>query len=356
MGHVSSTGVRLRTGVVSAYVGAGDIESVRRIRRVTGRVTLSSKTGLRVLASLAQAGDLDGVDLDPAGYMKRDNPQLALIAEDWTSRQRDLGLSVIRSQGRFVPQSDTGALKTAMSEVLADDVVRVISVDSKWLQRPDLEVLLNAVRVCDNALAFVLASQMDPLSTAGTVEGLRELLDTARDGGRRVELLRTDLTGIAFAALGGTLGAVGLSTSGRHHSLPLQRRHVPAFRARQRWPLVLVPQLASWQRGSSLGALSPFAGAGLTDCSCTPCAGRSLLRFDHEWQDQVPVDVQSDAQSHDLAEWSRLAWRVLAADRPAREWARACAEAVKTAESIALRYKVAFKVPKSLTSWARLAG
>lgn len=356
MGHVSDTGVRLRTGMVGAYVGAGDVESVRRIRRVTGRVTLSSKTGLRILASLAQAGDLDGVDLDPSGYLKRDNPQLALIAEDWTSRQRDLGLSVIRSQGRFVPRSDTGALKVAMSEVLADDVVRVISVDSKWLQRPDLDVLLQAVRVCDHALAFVLASPMDPLSTAGAVEGLAELLYTARDGGRRVELLRTDLAGIAFAARGGTLGAVGLSTSGRHHGLPLQRRQVPAFRERQRWPLVLVPQLASWQRGNCLGALSPFAGAGLTDCSCAPCAGRSLLRFDRERPGQVPADVQADAQSHDLAEWSRLAWRVIAAERPAQEWARACADAVKTAESIALRYKVALQVPKSLTRWARLAG
>lgn len=356
MGQASDIGVRLRTGVVSAYVGAGDVESVRRIRRVIGRVTLSGKTGLRILASLAQAGDLDGVDLDPAGYMKRDNPQLALIAEDWTGRQRDLGLSVVRSQGRFVPRSDVGALKAAMSEVLADGVVRVISVESKWLRRPDLDVLLDAVRACDNALAFVLANPMDPLSTVGAVEGLGELLDTARDGGRRVELLRTDLTGIAFAALGGTLGAVGLSASGRHHSLPLQPRQAPAFRERQRWPLVLVPQLASWHHGNSLGALSPFAGAGLTDCSCTPCAGRSLLRFDREWPGQVPANVQADAQSHDLAEWSRLAWRVLAAERPVREWARACADAVKTAETIAMRYKVALRVPKSLTSWTRLAG
>jgi hypothetical protein len=342
--------------VVSAYIGAGDVESVRRIRRMVGRVTLSSRAGLRVLTSLAQDRDLDGVDLDPAGYLKRDDPQLALIAEDWTGRQRDLGLSVIRSQGRFVPRSGSDALKATMNELLAADVIRVISLDSHWLRHPDLDVLLRAVRACDNALAFVLAGPMDPLSTPGTVEGLGELLDTARDGGRRVELLRTDLAGIAFAALGGSLGAIGLSTSGRHHSLPLQRRQVPAFRERQRWPLVLVPQLASWQRGNCLGALSPFAGAGLTGCSCDPCAGRSLLRFDREWPDLVPADVRADAQWHDLAEWSRLAWRVLAAQQPVREWARVCADAVKTAESVAVQYKVALQVPKSLSWWARSAG
>jgi hypothetical protein len=117
-----------------------------------------------------------------------------------------------------------------------------------------------------------------------------------------------------------------------------------------------VPQLASWQRGNCLGALSPFAGAGLTGCSCDPCAGRSLLRFDREWPDLVPADVRADAQWHDLAEWSRLTWRVLSAQQPVREWARVCADAVKTAESVAVQYKVALQVPKSLSRWARSAG
>jgi hypothetical protein len=353
MGLANQPSVRVRTGIVGAYVGAGDAEFVRVVRRVAGRVTVSGKNGLRVVTALAKAGDLNGVDLDPAGYLVSRSDQMALFGEDWTGRQRDLGLRVVRSQGRYVARGDKEALRQAMTEAIAADVVRVVSLHETWLRGENLRLLTDAVRACDNALAFVFAGVMDPFAANGAVEGLQELNDAARADGRRVELLRTDLTGIAFAAQGGSLGAIGLSTSGRHHGLPMPLEQREEYLDRKRWPLVLVPSLAGWQRGNRLGALSEFAGGGITDCGCAPCDGRSLLRFDRGWPKQVPQEVRSDARAHDVAEWYRLAGRILTDPEPRRAWARACADALTTAATIAAEYKVAFELPRSLRVWAQ---
>jgi hypothetical protein len=346
--------VNIRTGVVGAYVATADVEFVRGVRRVAGRVTVSGKTGLRVLAMLAKDGDLQGVDFDPAGYLTRDSSQLELFARDWITPQRKLNLPVVRSSGCYVRNGDRDALKLAMTEPLEADVIRVVSLQERWLRVPDLRLLIDAVNASDNPLGFVFASVMDPLGGVATVDGLQELTDAARAGGRRVELLRTDLTGIGFAVCGGSLGTIGLSTSTRHHGLPIPQRQRKKYDDRQRWPLVFVPSLASWQRGYSLGALTEFDGAGITDCPCPPCDGRSLLRFDQSWPKQVPPQVRADAQAHDLASWSRLAGAVLADPEPRQAWARVCASAITTAATIADRYKVALKLPGSLNTWAEL--
>jgi hypothetical protein len=354
MVQIASPSAGVRTGVVGAYVGAGDVAFVRRVRRTAGRVTLSGKNGMAILDTLARDGDLVGVDLDPAGYLKRESDQLALFAEDWTSRQRDLGLSIVRSQGRYVPRADQEALKSAMTEPVGADVVRVVSLHEAWLRPPDLEVLLRAVRVCDDDLAFVLASAMDPLAKLGAVDGLAELLVTAMAGGRRVEALRMDVSALGFVVLGGALGAIGLSTSGRHHGLPMRPSQANSYRARQSSPLVFVPELVCWQRGTALGSLAPVAGAGITDCNCAPCAGRSLLRFDRDASTQAPPAMREDAQAHDLATWSRLAREILDAEDPAVAWARTCSNAITTAAEIADHHKVALALPNSLVGWANL--
>jgi hypothetical protein len=353
MGQVAQT--RVRTGQVSAYIGQGDAEFVVRTRATVGRVTVSGKNGLKLLTSLAGRDDLRGIDLDPAGYLSRDSDQLALFPPDWTGRQRDLGLAVVRSQGRYVPRGDEDTLKCAMGVPVADDVVRVVSLHQTWLVHPYLPRVLDAVRACDDHLAFVFASVMGPFSSVKAVTGLRELLQVAAVGERRVELLRTDLTGIAFAADHGSLGAIGVSTSGRHHGLLMSSEQLKRYRDRQRWPLVFVPGLASWQRGNVLGALTAFAGAGITDCGCVPCAGRSLLRFDQGWPARVPPEVSADVRAHDLAEWSRLAGSVLTAADPRKAWAKVCSEAIRAANDIAHRYKVVIDLPASFPVWARSA-
>jgi hypothetical protein len=351
---VRQPSTKIRVGVVGAYVATGDVAFVRRVRRVVGRVTVSGTNGLRVLAMLANDDDLHGVDFDPAGYLARDSAQLELFARDWIGPQRALNLPVVRSSGCYVRNGDRDALKLAMTGPLEADVVRVVSLQERWLRGPDLRILIDAVHACDNPLGFIFASVMDPLGAAAAVDGLQELSDAARAGGRRVELLRTDLAGIGFAVCGGSLGAIGLSTSTRHHGLPIPSRQREKYVDRQRWPLVFVPSLACWQRGYSLGALAEFDGAGITDCPCPPCDGRSLLRFDQSWPKQVSAEVRADAQSHDLASWSQLAGAVFADPEPRRAWAQVCTGALATAAAIADRYKVALDLPRSLDTWARL--
>src|SRR3954466_11622138 len=170
MAQAADTSTKVRTGVVGAYVAAGQVEVVQCVRRGVGPVRLRGKSGMAVLKTLVDRDDLEGVDLDPAGYLKPASDQLELFAEDWTSRQRDLGLRVIRSQGRFVPRADLAALKVAMHAPLADDVVRVISLHETWLRQPNLRLALDAVKACDNGLAFVFASVMDPFAAPGAVD------------------------------------------------------------------------------------------------------------------------------------------------------------------------------------------
>ena len=101
-----------------------------------------------------------------------------------------------------MPNGDRDALKTAMTEPLAADVVRVVSLHGTWLQQPNLDLVLDAVRAFDNPLAFVFASVMDPFAGSRAVDGLQELIEVSGADGRYLELLRSDVTGIAFAAFG----------------------------------------------------------------------------------------------------------------------------------------------------------
>jgi hypothetical protein len=340
-----------RVGTVGAYTTGSDLELVRHVRGIVGRVTVCGKPGLRALASLAKAGDLYGVDLDPAGYLGRSSEQGELFGIPWEAEQRRLGLPVIRSAGVFVDKADRASLMKAFSLVIDPGTVRVVSLHGRWLERGCSRDLLHCVRGCDDPLAFVLAEQFDPLAHPGAVDGLCVLLDAAGAGGRRVELLRTDVTGVAFAALGGSLGAVGLSTTTRHHGLPLGKRAGKEHERRRSVPYVFARPLLSWQKGTVLGALTPFGGAGITHCDCDACRGRDLRRFDREWLGVVPPDVRADAREHDLHTWLALASDVLRAPDPIAAWRAACNSAVATASNIASTYKVQLTVPQSVSGW-----
>jgi hypothetical protein len=234
--------------------------------------------------------------------------------------------------------------------------VRVVSLHCSWLGGPQRQQLLPVVARCDDPLAIVLAAPFDPLTAVDAVMGLKELVDVGMAGGRYLELLRTDLAAIPFAALGGRLGCVGLSTSTRHHGLPFSPSQRRSHEKRQSWPLVFVPRLVSWQRGNVLGALEPWDGSGLTDCDCWHCAGRSLLRFDGEWPDRPPADLLEDAREHDLASWTGLARRVLADDDPFGAWLAACRTALHQAAQVLARTKVKVEPSTAIRRWAAVPG
>lgn len=345
----SAPPVRTRAGSVGAYMSVQSVEAVRAARDIAGHVTVAGEPGLRVLTALAKTGDLAGVDLDPAQYVVREK-RAALFPIDWEQMQRKLHLPVVRSEGVYA--HDAASLRSAMTTGIASGSVRVVSLHEAFLRGPRLQELLAAVRNSEDALAFTFAAAMDPFANAGAIDGLRALLEASDARERRVELLRTDTTGVAFAALGGALGAIGLSTSVRHHGLPLGRRAGEAHKQRQGSPLAFVRPLLSWQRGTQLGALTPFGGAGVTACECFACDGRDLLRFDRTWSSGgVPAEVRSDARLHDVATWLALSREVLSAENPGDTWRGACQAAANTAGSLESTYKVALVVPPSILQW-----
>lgn len=347
----TSRSTALRHGTVSAYMTGSDIAAVREVRAVAGRVTVCGRSGLKTLTKLGRDGDLWGVDLDPACYLDRDEEPPALFPFDWVARQVELGLPVVRSSGRYVPRDNDADLREAFAGGLPDGTVRTVSLEASWLKPKGLARVLPVIRGCDDPLALAFAAPFDPLDALGAVDGLRAILDAASPASRRVELLRTDTTGVAFAAEGGSLGAIGLTTTTRHHGLSLGSRAKGSYEQRQSSPLVFTPRLNSWRRGTTLGALTPFGGAGVTGCPCTPCDGRDLLRFDQTWSGKVPAEVSADARAHDLHCWLALSSEVLGAADPQAAWKQVCIDAAMTATGIAETYKVAIGLPGSVTGW-----
>jgi len=111
-----------------------DLDPIRRVRATVGRVTLSGPSALKAVAMLADADDLRQVDLDPACYLSRAPEPDALFPIDWIGRQRDLGLSVVRSAGAYVPRADERAMRDAFAGWLPDGTVRVVSLHAWWLK------------------------------------------------------------------------------------------------------------------------------------------------------------------------------------------------------------------------------
>jgi hypothetical protein len=161
------------------------------------------------------------------------------------------------------------------------------------------------------------------------------------------------VTAIGFAALGGSLGAIGVNTATRHHGLGIRRSQQAqeAYEERHQSPYVFVPALLSWHRGAELGALAPFDGAGITQCDCPVCAGRDLLRFDQLHSPSVPSEIRREAMLHDLHCCLALARRVLASADPPAAWIRECRNAVDVTHGITSVYKVLLTVPTSIRGW-----
>lgn len=339
------------------YLGRCTVEDVWRCRERFGGVTLQGVGGLRVARTLDRVGDLWGVDLDPATYRsapaKPSNqltlPGVDVPAFDWVGVQGDLGLEVVRTAGSRIRVGDAEGLKRELGEEYSVPVSVVLAVDAGWLGLKHIDALEQELKAADRDVSLVFAAAFNPLEGRRRIEGLRRVLRWGRDAGRRVELLRTDLSGLPAVMEGAAVAAIGLSTSGRHLGIPMGARQRAAYDTRKRSPLVFVPRLLHWQRGSVLGDLAPWGGAGVTHCDCQACDGDShdLRRFD-EQQDKVKGEVRE----HDELALSRVIREIMGAEDPQAELKFRRINAVQRGKSIGASLDVKLDPPPAwLDAW-----
>lgn len=344
-------GRRAALGRVQAYLGrCGAGEAVANRDRFGG-VTLQGTHGLAVAGVLARAGELTGVDLDPAAYLARARKipppvvagQLGLDLDlpvfDWVLAQAELGLRVVRTPGLRVRVGQVDALAAELQRDYPVPVSVTLALDGGWLGSRHSGVLAEQLRAADRDVSLVLGAPFDPVDSTFKVQGLRRLLRWSTRTGRALELLRTGPVGIPAVAAGARLAAIGLSSSTRHLGGPVARR-ADGVRPK-RTPQVFVPRLLHWQRGTDLRR------GGFTACDCPACdrAGAGLERFDVAFDSPVPATVRAAAKDHDSYALAELVNTVRAATDPREELARLRQEAQSSAADVGLT------VPKWLDAW-----
>ncbi len=341
---------RASLGRVQAYLGRCSAAEALANRDAFGGVTLQGVHGLKIARVLDRAGELKGVDLDPAAYLARGKPaapvvrgqlgfDLDLPVFDWVEVQAELGLPVVRTAGPRLRVGQVDALKAELHRDYPVPVSVTLVLDGGWLGSKHSGVLAEQLRAADRDVSLVLGAPFDPVDSSYKVQGLRRLLRWSTRTGRRLELLRTGPIGIPAVAAGAKVAAIGLSSSTRHLGGPVARR-ADGVRPK-RSPQVFVPRLLHWQRGVDL------KGTEVTHCSCAACAraGSGLQRFDVAFDSSVPAGVRNAAREHDLHALAAVVRGVGAASDPREELARLRQDAQDLAEAVGVT------VPKWLGNW-----
>jgi hypothetical protein len=355
-----------RLDQVKVYLGETSVDEVRRCRELFGGVVLQGVPGLKLASLLSRIEDLNGVEVDPAQYLKPDlkpagadeAPNLSLTLDlqprDLVRWQHDLGLPVVRTAGRRIRVGRYDDLRAALGVCFDFDVSVLLPLDGGWFGARHIEALHDELAAANRDVSFVLADSFDPLNSAVRIAGFRQVVSWANAAGRRLDLLRTDLVGIPAVIDGVASAAIGLGTSTRHYGLPIPRKQQEDYEFRQRSPLVFVPKLMHWQRGNVLGALEPWRREiDLAACSCAACeaAGEDLLRFDMQYRSQPPevrkaLNVHTMHAVHDLVESLRSAEDPRLALKERRR------QAVDLTRSVTHRTGVQLEGPPAwITSW-----
>lgn len=336
-------------GRVQPYLGRCSAAEALANRDRFGGVTLQGLHGLKVARVLARAGEIGGVDLDPAAYLARGKPKppvvdgqlgldLDLPVFDWVEAQAELGLPVVRTAGPRLRVGQVDELKAELGREYPVPVSVTLVLDGGWLGSRHSGVLAEQLRAADRDVSLVLGAPLDPVDSSYKVLGLRRLLRWSARTGRRLELLRTGPVGIPAIAGGARLAAIGLSSSTRHLGGPVARR-ADGVRPK-RSPQVFVPRLLHWQRGIDLKGP-------VTECGCAACAqaGSGLRRFEVAFDSAVPAPVRAAAAEHDSYALAEVVRAVMGAADPKDELARLRQDAQELAAEVGL------PIPKWLTNW-----
>ncbi len=341
---------RASFGRVQAYLGRCSAAEALANREAFGGVTLQGVHGLKIARVLDRAGELKGVDLDPAAYLARGKAaapvvrgqlgfDLDLPVFDWVEAQSELGLPVVRTAGPRLRVGDVDALEAELHRDYPVPVSVTLVLDGGWLGSKHSGVLAERLRAAGRDVSLVFGAPFDPVDSSYKVQGLRRLLRWSNRTGRKLELLRTGPIGIPAVAAGAKVAAIGATSSTRHLGGPVARR-ADGVRPK-RSPQVFVPRLLHWQRGVDL------KGSEITACACPACAraGTGLQRFGVAFDSSVPAGVRNAAREHDLHALAGVVRGVVTAADPREELSRLRQDAQELAEAAGVT------VPKWLGGW-----
>jgi hypothetical protein len=219
---------------------------------------------------------------------------LAATLEDLLDAQIRAGAAAALSPTGFIPAAGTDVLKAAarqFSRLRRTDSIFVAPLDVSLLGKayfPQTAAILASV---GHPVALVLGGQGDPLThSSHIIPNLRALAASVP-----LIAMRTDFNGLDLVAHGAISAAIGTGGSTRHTVDPTERRM--SFNSRDESPSVLVPELASWFKGSKIAELFGARPSLAPRCSCSVCGRQRLTRF-------LRKEHQDEAIAHAIAVWT----------------------------------------------------
>lgn len=215
--------------------------------------------------------------------------------------QLQAGVTVALTPTGFIPAGRTDILRAAarqFRQLGRDDVIFVAPLDVSLVDRAYIRTTTAILASLGSPVALILGRQFDPLDQSKRIiPNLRELAATIP-----LMPVRTDFNGFDLPAHGAFAAAIGTGGSVRHTVDPTQQPL--AFRRKGERPdpapSVLVPELASWFKGSKIAKLFGARPRIAPRCDCPVCGGQRLTRF-------LRREDQDDAIAHAVAVWSRWA-------------------------------------------------
>ncbi|WP_367127420.1 hypothetical protein [Saccharothrix sp. HUAS TT1] len=193
--------------------------------------------------------------------------------DNWTGRQRRLGLPAVLPDAGYVAEDDELGLVSVLARVqdAGGNTVAPLALHRSWL-KPDhgLPALLGHVADAGVPIAVALEHAYDPLSVRYVLEGLVDLLGV----GVPVIVLRCDVSAIGALCFGALAAAVGTKTSLRH-LYPMTAGGGGGGATAS--PAALVRELLSYLRLSRIDqGVAADSDNSLWQCGCEVCGGQDL--------------------------------------------------------------------------------
>ncbi|MDX6296469.1 MAG: hypothetical protein QOI51_326 [Nocardioidaceae bacterium] len=347
MAEISSAyGVRLRTDVVSWYVGGDPDAEAHEFAASSGGVVLARNAGFSAGRRLRRMGWKGRLWLDPDTSKDVEPPSLFPNQRDWAELQREVGVDTLFTPGGWLTACDIPAMWAAIdrqAEWARKEGGAVVNLVAHWTWlTTGLDALVSRLSELDGApVAIAFEDRGDPLARRGAVAGLIRLARSIPN----LAVLRCDVGAIGAVANGAAHGSVGRTTTLRHVSTGAGGTRGP------RYPSVFWPATMDWYLGPKLHRYATWDTQGALRCDLAGCDGRDLGRFGR-------VEDAAEARQHNRHALAALVAEVLkpSPGRRAGEFAQRCRDATKRSMELATAFKAPDLRPSpQIEAWSTTA-